>query len=172
MIESDNFNAFATPDNCIFVLSKVFDELITYEQLAALLSHEYAHIKNRHGMKLIAQNLSWELLSAVLINNENEKFISSANKLLSLSNSREFELEADKVGLSLLEKNQLNPSGMIEILEITENIEHDVNQLPFYLNTHPSNEERVKSIKENLNTENTQFRWNQRLHEIFNELTD
>ncbi|MFN3605486.1 MAG: GYF domain-containing protein, partial [Leptonema sp. (in: bacteria)] len=66
VVKGREFNAFALPDNSIFVFDQVLREVKSYPELAALLGHEYAHIKNRHGMKNLAHAVSRELLTAIL----------------------------------------------------------------------------------------------------------
>ena len=169
VVHSRDFNAFALPDNSIFVLSQVLEDLKTYPQLAALLGHEYSHIKHRHSMKMLGQALSWELLASAFSGNSSDDFIHNANTLLSLHNSRAFETQADQGGLGLLEQRNIDMKGMVELFEIMENINNG-KETPTYLSTHPDTKDRLDVIKLLLKEKKNNFQQNNRLDEIFKKL--
>jgi predicted Zn-dependent protease len=167
------FNAFALPDNSIFVFDQVLKEVESYPELAALLAHEYIHIKNRHGMKTLAHSLSRELLTEILTGgNKSEKFISESNKLLTLKNSREFETEADKEGLELLFKNKIDINGMSELFKRMQKLgEKSGKNIPAYLSTHPDIEDRLETIEEEIKKKQNNYIHSNRLDDLFQQLT-
>lgn len=172
VVKASVFNAFALPDNSIFVFDQVFKEIESYSELAALLGHEYIHIKNRHGMKTLAHSLSRELLTAILTGGDNsEKFISNSNKLLTLKNSRDFETEADKGGLELLVQNRINLNGMSDLFKRMKKIE-DKNdkKTPTYLSTHPDSEDRVEIIEEEIKKKQNNYVYSEELDNLFQQL--
>ena len=171
VVKAREFNAFALPDNSIFVFDQVLREVKSYPELAALLGHEYIHIKNRHGMKTLAHSLSRELLTAVLTGGDNsDKFISNSNKLLTLKNSRDFETEADKGGLDLLVQNRIDINGMTELFKRMEKISEGKN-VPAYLSTHPDSEDRLETTEEEIKKKQNNYVHSDKLDDLFQQLT-
>lgn len=171
VVKAREFNAFALPDNSIFVFDQVLKEVKSYPELAALLGHEYIHIKNRHGMKTLAHSLSRELLTTVLTGGDNsDKFISNSNKLLTLKNSRDFETEADKGGLELLVQNRIDLNGMTELFKRMEKMLEGKN-VPSYLSTHPDSEDRLETIENEIKGKQNNYVHSDKLDDLFQQLT-
>jgi len=171
VIKSKEFNAFALPDNSIFVFDQVLKEVKSYPELAALLGHEYIHIKNRHGMKNLAHSLSRELLTTVITGGDNSNnFITNSNKLLTLKNSRDFETEADKGGLELLLQNHIDGNGMTDLFKRMEKMPEG-ETLPAYLSTHPNTEDRLEKIKKEIKDKPNNYVHSDKLEVLFQQLT-
>lgn len=173
VVRANEFNAFALPDNSIFVFDKVLRDITSYEELAALLAHEYSHIKYRHGIKRIAQSISWELLGKVISGNDNSNdFVRNSNLLLTLENSRAFETQADIGGLELLREQQIDQKGMTDLFKAMLKLQQeDKKQNPSYLNTHPDTEERLANAEEVIKQKASDNKVNSKLELLFNKLT-
>ncbi len=173
VVKANDFNAFALPDNSIFVFDKVLKEVKSYPELAAILGHEYIHIKNRHGMKTLAHSLTRELLTTVLSGGDNSnKFISNSSKILTLKNSRDFETEADKGGLDLLIQNHVDINGMAELFKRMDKLtENNSRNIPSYLSTHPDIEDRIETIEEEINGLENNYVHSDKLDYLFHKLT-
>ncbi len=169
VIKGNIFNAFALPDNSIFVFENVLENIESYPELAALLAHEYAHIQQRHGMKSLANAITWELAGTLItFGNNAEDFIRNANLLLGLSYSREFETQADLKGLYLLEKNSIDTRGMIDLFNRMlkmEGVKKDRNSI--YLSTHPDTEDRLKEVIHLIKQQKNQYKINETLDSLF-----
>ena len=172
-VKADVFNAFALPDNSIFVFDQVLKEIESYPELAALLGHEYTHINKRHGMKTLAHSLSRELITTILTGGATtDKFIGNSNQLLELKKSREFETEADKEGVYLLIKKAIDANGMSKLIKRMKKIEErDGTEIPFYLSSHPNTEDRLENAEELIRKEHNNYVNNQKLEELFQQLT-
>ncbi len=171
VVKSKEFNAFALPDNSIFVFDQVLKEVKSYPELAALLGHEYIHIKNRHGMKNLAHSLSRELLTAVITGGDNtNNFISNSNKLLTLKNSRDFEIEADKGGLELLVQKHIDGNGMTDLFKRMKKISEG-HIIPAYLSTHPDTEDRLETIEKKIKEKPNNYVHSDKLEDLFQQLT-
>lgn len=173
VVKANEFNAFALPDNSIFVFDKVLHDVTTYEELAALLAHEYAHIKYRHGIKGIAQSISWELLGKVISGDDNSNdFVRNSNLLLTLENSRTFETQADIGGLELLREQNIDQKGMTDLFKAMLKLPQDYKrQNPSYLSTHPDTEERLAKAEEVIKQKTSDKKANIKLELLFNKLT-
>lgn len=174
VVKANEFNAFALPDNSIFVFDKVLKDVNSYQELAALLGHEYSHIKYRHGMKGIAQSLSWGLLAELLSDGDNsDNFIRSSSLLLTLNNSRAFETQADLGGLELLKEQHINQNGMTDLFQTMLKLpQENKRATPSYLSTHPDTEERLEKVEEVIKEKPSDSKVNSKLELIFNELTN
>lgn len=174
VIKANEFNAFALPDNSIFVFDKVLKDINSYQELAALLGHEYSHIKYRHGMKGIAQSLSWELLAELLSGGDNsDNFIRSSSLLLTLKKSRAFETQADLGGLELLIEQHIDQNGMTDLFQTMLKLsQENKSQIPSYLSTHPATKERLEKVTQVIKEKQSDSKANNKLKRIFNELTN
>jgi beta-barrel assembly-enhancing protease len=68
---------------------------------------------------------------------------------LGLSYLREYETEADKVGVELMFKNKVNPEGMVLLLNKLKegHNEGNSNKVDKYFLTHPLTSERIEAVK-------------------------
>lgn len=153
-------NAFACPGGPIFITQGLLDKLQTEAQLAAVLSHEFAHIERQHGRKEINKSLVSSLGMAIILKNANETIKTGVDigwNLIRLGHSRDHEKEADREGIRYAARIGYNPSGMIELLQILGGEEHK--GVVKYLATHPSTPDRIKAGKEQIAKEfsNQQF---------------
>ena len=160
-IDSTELNAFAFFGNHIAVHTGLILGVNTESQLAAILAHEMAHLKQRHLSRLLAQqkNLvpltSAGLLGALLLGTVGnaELGLSAATAILAgrlqhmISYTQECEKEADRFGLQLLSQAFFNPAGMQEALEILQQKKRLEDKPPEYLITHPLCESRIADIQ-------------------------
>lgn len=55
VLDSDTINAFSAPDGYVFITRGLYDQAGSDDILAAILSHEIAHITNRHALKIVSR---------------------------------------------------------------------------------------------------------------------
>jgi len=157
VVDDDMVNAFAAPGGKIVVFQGIIDKTESWEALAGLLSHELAHVEERHSLKLLARSASSYLLISALTGDlagASGLLIENAYKLKELSNSRDHEKDADLKGLGYLKDLGIRPAGMNELFEVLLAEQQD---LPFQqseiLSTHPLSENRIKDIEEVINSQ-------------------
>lgn len=176
VVKGPIFNAFAVPGNTIVVFDEVLRSVKSYPELAALLAHEYSHIKNRHGMRTLAHEDLRQLLADAFFGggNGSDDFIKNSNKLLTSKKSRGFEKQADKEGLELLRVNKINEQGFIDLLKTIDTIESSEKSknipLSIYFSTHPDTKDRIEFIEKNI-SDNT-FENNITLDNLFKQLNN
>ncbi|MBK7852065.1 MAG: M48 family metallopeptidase [Bacteroidetes bacterium] len=171
VIQSKEANAFALPDGNIIVYSGILPLLPSENALAALLSHEAAHVTQRHSMKLLAKNLAAYLLVSTLSSDVEGlmgTMAKNANILGTLSFSREYEEAADLEGLAILKRNKIDPKGMKELLESLS--KEDSAQIPDFLSTHPVTEKRIQYVEDYLRNEGSTAQSDSLLQRIFLEI--
>ena len=141
-------NAFALPGGGMVVYSQIIDSMQSYEQLAALLAHEYSHVQLKHTTRGIFRNLAGYLFVSLLFSDANgiaNIIIQNANNLRNLSYSRDLEHEADMNGLQILANNHVDVNGMKRLfIELKKENQIDLNEM---LSTHPDLDERIKSVE-------------------------
>ncbi len=148
VVHSDEKNAFALPGGHIVIFRPIMESMNDYTELAALLSHEAAHIKKRHSMKMLCRNLSGYLLISALFSDLNgimAVVADNANQLRMLSYSRGFEEDADNYGWQILKNNKINPMGMVKLFSHLK--DKNSNDIPGFLSTHPLTDKRITNMK-------------------------
>jgi predicted Zn-dependent protease len=160
-LDDHNINAFAMPGGYIGVNSGLLLTAQSESELAAVLSHEIAHVTQHHLARILSgtRNDGWSTMAAlalaILAARTNpqaaEAAIASAQAhsiQKQLDFTRTHEQEADRVGLDILEKSNFNIHAMPEFLNrlqlATRLLE---GQAPTYLRTHPITSDRVADIE-------------------------
>ena len=145
VVESDAVNAFATPGGFVYVTTGLVNEADNQAQLASVVAHEIAHINQRHGIKALKQ--------AVLARGIAETAGVSTSTLaqigyqlaIDLPQSREYEYEADRVGLEILQQAGYPPMAFVNFLKKLES-----GGQPEFLRTHPTNTNRIEALAQEI----------------------
>lgn len=171
VVNAPEINAFALPSGHIIIYTGIIDVMDSYQELAALIGHETAHVANRHSIKMMCRNLSTYLfISAVLsdINGIMSIIAENINQLQSLSYSRSIEHEADVYGLNLLVEQKINPNGMTDLFE---SLQSDASiYMPEFLSSHPVTDDRILFANEFSANNKGPYEINPALKSLFNKL--
>lgn len=127
------------------------------EHIAALLSHEMAHILRDHNREMD----SWRYVgrpltlgTAFLGAGPIASAMGIFHDAYSTTYSRRMEKEADKIGLDILTKAGYKPESSIGLINVfRETVEKErpiLSKLPSILSSHPSFNARIKHIEKNL----------------------
>ena len=162
IVRDGSINAFALPGGYIGVNVGLILRAQSEHQLASVLAHEIAHVRLRHGIKLmekaegatgaaVATILAGILagggdLSAALI------YGGVAGSQQTLVNyTRDFEYEADRLGIQLLQGAEFDGRGMVEFFRILGQLSgnSEVQNIE-YLRTHPVSANRVSETEARL----------------------
>lgn len=161
IIKSDVYNAFAGPAGHIFIHSGLFEAMADEEELAGILSHEISHAICRHISQRIERSTRINLatLAGVVAGiflgaggagaaaNAVTVGAIAAGQSLSLSYSRDDEMQADQIGFKYLTAAGYSGKGLLTILKkIRAKQWFGPDQIPTYLTTHPASEERIAYI--------------------------
>lgn len=159
LVKSNDFNAFAVPGNIIGINTGLFHYAETEDELSAVISHELAHLSQRHFARSLDKQKKQSittlaaLLGSLLImaagDGEAGMAAMSATQAASiasqLSYSRTQEEEADRIGMQTLVDAKKNPEAMANMFEhmLTQTrYRTDIKEFAFLL-THPLTESRV-----------------------------
>ncbi|MBP6385424.1 MAG: M48 family metallopeptidase [Pseudarcicella sp.] len=168
VVKSKEINAFALPSGQIVIYSSILKNMKTPNELVALLGHEASHVNHRHTTKMLCRNLAgYMLISLILgdINGVMAVLVENTHQIHSLSYSRGFENEADEQGLKILMDNNLNPNGMIKLMDQLEK-ESEI-AIPEIFSTHPLTKERKENIKKIISKTAYTVKPNEKLNAIF-----
>lgn len=148
---SDQINAFATPDNEIVVYSGLIEKMQNENQLQGVLAHELGHLVSKHHLKKQLNQTSIPAAASVVVGvgaaiaGAPQVGMSSilggsaANVSNTLSYSRQYENEADVTAIQLLQNAKLSTRGLGEFFKILQNEERlQLDQSIEFLSTHPS----------------------------------
>lgn len=156
-VNDPTINAFALPGGKVIIQSGLIQNAKSWEEVMGVLSHELAHVTRRHHIRGIINNVGiFVILSAVVgdVSALTGVFANVGGELASLSNSRDFENEADETGLQYLEKGKINPAGMISFFETLKKehataLDSTLNSTVdlSFLSTHPDTQARIDNLK-------------------------
>jgi predicted Zn-dependent protease len=158
LADTQTVNAFALPGGQVFITRGLLDRMTDEGQLAGVLGHESGHVVARHSSQQIAKsNLMNSIVTGVAIGASNRDHptegISAAiaaqvaAKMLTLRYSRDDESQADLLGLRFMTEAGYDPSAMVEVMQILEQVTPSTGRQPEFLVTHPYPEHRIQNIQ-------------------------
>ncbi|HET7729791.1 MAG TPA: M48 family metalloprotease [Usitatibacter sp.] len=167
VVQDEQVNAFAMVGGHIGINSGLLLLTQNESELAGVMAHEIAHILQRHQARMMhGQSRSqWTSLAALALallasrgsssqsGQITEAAVASAGALQmqnQLDYTREHEREADRVGLTMLERAGYDPRGMSSFFErlLRTNRLNEFKGTPSYLRTHPLTTERIADIQD------------------------
>jgi beta-barrel assembly-enhancing protease len=148
--EKPEVNAFALPGAYIVVNEGLLQRAESIEEVLGVLSHELAHVQQRHVLKSVAGrlgSLGGMLVLSLFIGSEAASMIAYAENFLNLKYSRQDETDADIKGLQFLKNAGVSPKGMIHFFKKLEADENLLSSALPFLSTHPLSKERVEQLQ-------------------------
>jgi len=114
-VEAPIINAFALPGGSIMVTDDLIADAENPDELAAVISHEIAHVEMRHVMQAVWRDLGIGMLLDLVVGGgtgAGQQAVILAGQASDLTYSRDAELQADARGQSLLHAAGLSSQGM------------------------------------------------------------
>jgi predicted Zn-dependent protease len=161
-LRDPTLNAFAMPGGYIGVHSGLILAAASESELASVLAHEISHVTQRHLARLINKSGQGQVTSllalavAILAARSSPDLAMGAMMAgqgaaiqNQLNYSRDFEREADRIGLDLLERSGFDIRDMstfFERLQKYSRLYENKNSAPGYLRTHPLTTERLADM--------------------------
>jgi predicted Zn-dependent protease len=157
VVKSSEINAYAMPGGYIVVYDSIIKIMKGADEYAALLAHEYAHIKFRHALRGMVRQITGSALIGLLVGDSGGALAilaTQADKLKGLQYSREMEQQADEEAVKMLYKSGIDPNGALELFSNMKASIPQANQQGFeFISTHPlftSRENHIKTLIKNL----------------------
>lgn len=163
MVPHPTINAFAAPGGFIGTHSGLLLNSETEDELASVLSHEIAHISQRHLLRRFEQSeqmnvpLMVAMVAAALLGVADPQMgsaaimaVQAAGVQLQLAFSRDHEREADNIGMHTLVGAGFNPDAMpvfFERLDKASRFYQLGNDVPEFLRTHPVTLSRIADAR-------------------------
>jgi predicted Zn-dependent protease len=162
VVVDPTLNAFAGPAGYIFFHTGLLLAAGSLDELAGVMAHEIAHAKRSHVARSIEKATVPDLLAKILgvgvavAADEPGALIAAegVSQSLQLAYSREFEAEADEVGVAFLVRAGYDPMGMATFFErlAAEKRPELGFEVPPYLESHPRVEARLGAAVERART--------------------
>jgi beta-barrel assembly-enhancing protease len=162
VINQDMYNAFATPAGHIFIYSGLLEAMESEEELAGILGHEIAHVYCRHISQKIelAKKVGWAQLAGmaagILLGAAGGSAAAASAVTLGsaatgattqLAFSRDNEMQADQIGLKILNDAGYGTEGLMKVLKKIRGKQwFSKEQVPTYMMTHPAIEDRIAYV--------------------------
>ena len=157
IIDQPELNAFAVPGGIIGINAGIFLYARDEDELAAVLAHELAHLSQRHFARQIenAERRSpiamASLLASILLiatNNADAGFAGlistqAAAVQSQLTYSRDWEREADRVGMRTMASSDFDPYAMPSMFQQMLSANRYNKRPPEFLLTHPVTDSRI-----------------------------
>ena len=164
IVEKDEVNAFALPNNHLVVYTGLITDCKKQEALQGVLGHEIAHIQNNHVMKKLSKEIGLSVILSASTGGKGGQVLQQILQTLSsTAYDRNLEKEADITSVDYLLKANINPEPMADFMyELAQ--KDKVPNVFSWIATHPESEERAKYILDYI--KDKKFKKEQTLSEI------
>jgi len=146
ILNMSDVNALSLPGGPVYVTKGLVALNLSDNEMAGVLGHEIAHIKERHSVKAIQRGMTYQLLSELVLGGSSAAVQTAANLAIQLAlelpHSRQDEYQADSVGIRLAYNAGYPANGLLLFLQRLQTIAGTGNT-PSWLSTHPSTPDRI-----------------------------
>ncbi len=157
VVDDPSPNAFALPGGFIFVTRGLMGLMNSEAELAAVLGHEIGHVTARHSVSQIsrAQLAQLGLGLGMILSPDLRGLGDAANaglSLLFLKYGRDDERQADELGFRYMLEHGYDVNEMDDVFSALQQAGRLAGQspVPTWLASHPSEPERIESVRERI----------------------
>lgn len=161
VINDNQINAFAVPGGLFALNTGLITSARTMDEVVGVMSHEIAHVTQRHysrsqeafkgqGLLALAGILVGALVATQSDSNAGAAVMLGSQAALidkQLTYSRNQEREADRIGMQYMYAAGYNPEGMADFFEVMNRATARVSYLPDFWFTHPLTTERMSEAR-------------------------
>jgi predicted Zn-dependent protease len=160
VIDSDEINAFALPGGYFFVNSGLILAADDEAELAGVMAHETAHVCAHHAMREMTRMNYAQIASIVpmvLIGGWTGYGIYEAESIAIpvtfMEFSREFEAQADYLGIEYMYRAGYDPEAMVSFFEKIEDLQkHKPGAVAKVFSDHPQTPDRIEHSQQEIAT--------------------
>ncbi len=165
ILQDNDINAFAAPGGYVFVTQGLLNLLDSEAELAAVLSHEIAHVTYEHHLKAVrngnmlgsALDASITVADAALGGKPSvgrrefvQRAVNAARTLYARGLDRQDEYQADGEALRLMTMSGYDPYALVAVMQKLEARESSDGRLALLLQTHPRPSDRINALSKGL----------------------
>ncbi|HEY4010985.1 MAG TPA: M48 family metallopeptidase [Acidobacteriaceae bacterium] len=161
VLDTDEINAMALPGGFFYVNSGLILACDTEDELAGVMAHEISHVAAHHAAREMTKMNYMQLGQIPLIIFTQGTWTGYgiyeaaqlAVPLTFLQFSREYEAEADYLGIQYMYKAGYDPQGMVSIFEKLAALEkHKPGALSKAFSDHPATPDRIAAVENEIAT--------------------
>ena len=166
VLDSKLPNAGAAPGGQIYITTGLLFRMRNEAELAGALAHEIAHVVQRHHVKAfqkLKSSAGWATLGgavggAVIDSKVKSGIAAEASKtvmkygiaqvrtIILLSLDRGEEEQADRMGMVLAARAGYDPFGLVNVLQLLQDLQKDEGGASLLYSTHPKAADRIASL--------------------------
>ncbi len=158
VVENEDIGAFAIAGGSIYVNTGTILKASNRAELAGVMAHEIGHVTQRHIIqnfqKIQKANFFGRMFGTILgLLTGNPYALNSGDLLIGIGGatytaafSRDYEREADNVGVETLIRADYDPERLATFFE-TLMKEEPKSGIPQFLSTHPATPERIQNVR-------------------------
>lgn len=157
VIDSEEVNAFALPGGFFFVNTGLIELAEDEAELAGVMAHEIAHVAARHGTRSAtrAQLVQFATIPLLFVGGWAGYGIQQAANfaipMTMLKFSREFEEDADFLGVQYMYKAGYDPASMVQFFErLKAKEKKKKNFVARAFSSHPMTKSRIKKVQKTI----------------------
>lgn len=157
VIETPGINAFAAPGGFIMITRGLYQILENEAQLAGVLGHEIAHVLKRHHVTAMQKQGALQGVASLgqaalgsrggLGGAVGEQVVAAGRELLTKGLDKEYEYEADHLGVVLAARAGYAPSGLVDVMHKLQAKAGEAS-LALLFSTHPHPSDRLAKLGE------------------------
>src|ERR1700758_956401 len=157
VVDDDSINAFALPGGFFYVNSGLILAADEEAELAGVMAHEIAHVAARHGTRQMTrgQLANFATIPLIFVGGGLGYALQSAAglalPLTFMTFSRNFEAEADYLGVQYMYKTGYDPQAFLAFFEKVQALEKEKpGRLAKAFATHPQTPDRITKTQEEI----------------------
>lgn len=154
LIESDEINAFTLPGGFVYINTGLLELSGNEAELASAIAHEIGHAAARHATRQASRDrlLRFGTLPLAILGGPAARvFMNEAMPMASMKFSREFENEADLLGVEYLWKAGYDPNASIDLFEALASTEkRQPGSVSKLFRAHPLTPDRIEKTQKNI----------------------
>ncbi|MEM6991492.1 MAG: M48 family metallopeptidase [Myxococcota bacterium] len=147
--DADVLNAFAAPGGYIVLFRAIIDNAKGPDEVAGVLAHEMGHVVEDHPAKGVVEALGYGIFG-LLVPGGGADTAGLAKTLLSSAHSRGDELEADQVGVEMLNGAGIGSHGLVGFFQTLDEQGDSIPGALEFVSTHPTGETRTARLQEHV----------------------
>ena len=154
LVRDQSLNAFAVPGGYVYVHAGLLARVKREAELAGVLAHEIVHVHAHHVVRQQRETalINYATLAGLFLSAIHPALGAgavAAGAAAQLKYQRQFEQEADHVGLELMRTAGFDPAGMPEFLTGVLKVQQlNPTETPPYFLSHPLTEDRVAELEQ------------------------